>query len=92
LYGAFLWARRARDIPKRRFSVRTECQSCVVEVSVDRLWWWPIHTFRQGVGEEIEFRSRDASKETAGLDEGLLSFFLPHSRWGIPILVGENKW
>ena len=30
----------------------------MVEVSVDQLWWWPIHNFRQGVGEEIEFRSR----------------------------------
>eukprot|EP01043_Picozoa_sp_COSAG02_P041470 COSAG02_NODE_3441_length_6735_cov_38.359233_1_plen_1640_part_10 len=35
-----------------------ECHACAIEVSVDRLWWWPLHTFTRGVGETVEWRQR----------------------------------
>jgi tetratricopeptide (TPR) repeat protein len=35
-----------------------ECHACAIEVSVDRLWWWPLHTFTRGVGETAEWRQR----------------------------------
>lgn len=38
-----------------------ECQACVLEASVDRLWWWPVHPFTRGPGEEVEWRGKDAT-------------------------------
>ena len=41
-----------------------ECHACAIEVSVDRLWWWPLHTFRQGVGETVEWRQQRSEDST----------------------------
>eukprot|EP01052_Picozoa_sp_SAG31_P000837 SAG31_NODE_26_length_32985_cov_39.054096_2_plen_229_part_00 len=69
--------------------VGRECQTCVVEVSVDQLWWWPIHTFRQGVGEEIEFRSR--VENTVDADVVAASDFPVIGRY-VRIRQTQNEW
>jgi hypothetical protein len=44
-----------------------ECQACVIEVSVDRLWWWPVHTFTLGVDENVEWRQTDDTSSAANV-------------------------
>jgi hypothetical protein len=44
-----------------------ECHACAIEASVDRLWWWPLHTFTRGVGEEVEWRQRTSTEDDTGI-------------------------
>ena len=46
-----------------------ECHACAIEASVDRLWWWPLHTFTRGVGEEVEWRQRTEDETGIGAAE-----------------------
>ena len=45
-----------------------ECGACVLEASVDRLNWALIHTFTEGVGENVTFAERQRAGRQQGAD------------------------
>ena len=62
-----------------------ECHACAIEVSVDRLWWWPLHTFTRGVGETVEWRQRSE-------DSALSSAEFPIVARYIRLVATADEW